>query len=89
MTFATGEFVGPMRGPVGQVDALESGGHPLVALAAGYAGEDQGQRDVLCGGQSWHQVEELKDEADLVATDLGEFRVAELRHVAAVEEVAA
>ncbi len=50
----------------------------LVGLRAG---DGQRQADVLLGAQHWEKVEELEDEADVLAPELGEVGVAEGCHV--------
>ena len=63
--------------------AAISASQPLrVGLAAG---ELQRQQDVLLGAQHRQQVEELKDEADLVAAQLGQLAVVEVAEVDAVD----
>ena len=44
-------------------------------LGAPHAAEEERQLDVAGGGQARHQMEELEDEADLLAADAGELLV--------------
>ena len=54
--------------------AISSSTHACVRRAAGQLEREE---DVLLGGQHRQQVEELKDEADVLAAQLGELAVAE------------
>ena len=67
---------GPVRLAVGQADALDDGVRPvLVDLAAG---ELEREEDVLLRGEHGEEVEELEDEADVLAPELRQLGVAEL-----------
>ena len=69
--------------PVGEADALDDGVRPvLVDLAAG---ELEREDDVLLGREHGEEVEELEDEADVLAPELGQLGVPELRDGGAVD----
>ena len=55
----------------------------LVGLAAG---DRERQHEVLLGGEDREQVEELEDEAELVAAQLGQLAVVEAGDLVAVEQ---
>src|SRR5699024_4724284 len=75
----TGELVGLVIEAIGQADCRDHGVEPLrIHLAAGNV---QGQRDVLLRGQRRDEVECLEDEADVVAAQLGQLGVSQLRDV--------
>ena len=58
-------------------------------LDAPDAAEEERQLDVPRRGQARHQMEELEDEADLLAADAGELLVGERADLVAVETVGA
>src|SRR4051812_24706146 len=66
-----------------QLDRPDQAPQPVrIGLAAG---DRQGQDDVLLRGEDRDQVEELEDEAQLVATQARQLRVVELRQLHPVQ----
>jgi len=61
---------------------------PFAPLASGDVGIQEGQLDVLFGAGARKQVELLKDEPDLPASDLCKFVALELADADAIERVA-
>ncbi len=60
---------------------------PVEPLAVGLAaGDRERQHEVLLGGEHRQQVEELEDEAELVAAQLGQLAVVEVGDLLAVED---
>ena len=83
LLLAAGELGGPVRATVLEADRADQLLEPLrVGLAAG---DREWQHEVLLGGEHWQQVEELEDEAELVAAQLGQVGVVEARDLLAVE----
>ena len=66
----------PVREPIGQADALDELAQPCLVDRA--AGDLRRQQDVLPRGQHRQQVEELEDEADVLAAQLGQALVVEI-----------
>ena len=81
------QLVGPVLLAVGQVDGREhlADRRRLLAAPGVPAGDDERQGDVLAHRQDREQVEELEDEARLVAAQLRRGVVAELAHDRPVE----
>src|SRR5207302_2248552 len=67
LTFAAGQFFRQMLQPVTEPHQLEQLRRALPDSGARPATQVEGQADVLERRQRWQEVEELKDEADLVA----------------------
>ena len=83
LLLAARELRGPMRAPVAEADRRDQ---PLDPLGVGlHAGDRERQHDVLLRRQHRDQVEELEDEAELVAAQLGERGVVEPGDLRAVE----
>ncbi len=81
LLLAAGQLGGAMREALAQADLLDELLEPDgVGLAAG---ELERQRDVLGRGQHRQQVEELEDEADVVAAQLRQLVVVHARDVLA------
>ena len=76
LLLAAGELGGPVGQAVGEPDPLDE--IPEELLVRLLAGERERQRHVLLGGQHREQVEELEDEADVLAPDLRDVLVAQL-----------
>ena len=75
LLLAAGELGGPVLPPVLQPDRLDQLLEPRsVGLLAG---DRQREDDVLLGGEHRQQVEELEDEADVLAPELRQVAVAE------------
>src|SRR5690242_4483874 len=78
-----GELGGAVGAPVLEPDRLDQLVHPgLVGLPAG---DRERQDQVLLGGEDRQQVEELEDEAELVAAQLGQLAIVEAGDVDPVE----
>src|SRR5206468_3332863 len=61
----TGELIRAMSQPMAQPDQLQQGHRLLSRLAHGLTVEDQGEGDILLGGEHREEVKELKDETDV------------------------
>ena len=61
----------------------------LMTFARRDIAQNQRQLDVLCSGQSRHQVKELEYETNLVAPDTGLNGIGQRGHVFAIEYVTA
>src|ERR1019366_6631150 len=79
-------MIGAMTHPIGQTDGFEHALHPLTAFLAGHAVEPEPVFDVLVRGEDRNEVEGLKDEAKLVASDIRPFRFGERHEVGACEK---
>jgi hypothetical protein len=60
---------------IAQSDALEQHASPLTHRRVVAFGDDRRQGHVLLGGERGEQVEELEDEPDVVAPELGQLLV--------------
>jgi hypothetical protein len=77
LLLTAGELGGAVGAPVLEADGADQLVYPsLVGLAAG---DRERQHQVLLGGEDREQVEELEDEAELVAPQLGQLGVVEDR----------
>ena len=75
LLLAAGELGRPVLAPVGEADALQQ---VLEELGLGLlAGDRERQDDVLLGGQHRQEVEELEDEADVLAAQQRHLAVGE------------
>jgi len=70
---SAGELAGIVIHALGQADDAERGLHVLAALGLGEFCEQQGQLDILKGGEHGDEVVHLKDEADMARAPLGEL----------------
>ena len=77
LPLAAGELVGQVIEAMAELHQFEQLAGALVDVAARQPFEVQRQGDVLDAGQAGEQVEELEDEADLVAAQAGEVVVGE------------
>src|SRR5262249_56771159 len=68
-----------MLAPASQPDLVEHRFHLRPHLTPATAVEQEGQGDVLLGGEGGKQVEELEDEADLPPPEDGDLVVAHPR----------
>jgi hypothetical protein len=73
-----------MVGSVGEPDLLEELLGAPPGLPGRTAGEERREFDVLLGSELVHKVKRLEDEADLVASQLGEGTFGELIDAPAV-----
>jgi len=74
--------------PPRQSHGLQDLQRSLATLPCGHVGVQEWQFDVLRGARTRQQVELLKDEPDLLASDLGEFVALEVSNADAVQAVA-
>ena len=65
LLLATGELPGKMIHAIGQANDAQRRLHVLAALILGEAGEQQGQFNILNGGEHGNQVIHLEDETDV------------------------
>jgi hypothetical protein len=89
LAFAAGEQVGTLIGAGGEADTFKSGGGALTAFVAVESLDEQGELDVLGGGEYGDEIEGLKDETDLPAAQGGEALWIQLGGVYAIDEDAA
>ena len=89
LALAAGQFVGLVVGPCFQADGFQLFHGPFCPFLAADAGVDQGQGDVVQGGNAGQEVEVLEDEADVLVADDGQFIVAEVGDFLAAELVRA
>ena len=89
LTLAAGELVGPVAGALLKSVLPEQRGKPWLPLGRVDTRQHHRQLDVLRRGEARHEMKELEHEADLFAAHAGQFIVAEVRHVAAIEFIAA
>src|SRR6185436_3354808 len=85
LPLAAGELVGQMMQAVFELDQREQLARAFVDLLPRPAAQVQRQPHVLQRAQRRQQVEELEDEADLVAADAGQLVVAEAGERLAVD----
>ena len=78
------QFRWPVGEPVSQSDGLHDSIEPLLVRLA--AGEEIGKGDVLQCREAGDEVVRLEDEADLVASELGELFVVEFGEVDVADE---
>ncbi len=83
LLLAAGELGGEMVDAVAQPDPVEQHACALAHGRVAPLGDDRGQGHVLLRGERREQVEELEDEADVVAAQLGQLLVVEPLVVAA------
>ena len=83
------ELIGAVVLAPAQTDRGERLVDAAAPLDAPDAAEEERQLDVPRRGQARHQMEELEDEADLLAADAGELLVGERADLVAVETVGA
>src|SRR6187402_1366356 len=83
LLLAAGELGGAVGAAVLEADGADQLVDPLLVGLA--AGDRERQHQVLLGGEDREQVEELEDEAELVAAQLGQLAVVEAGDVNAVE----
>src|SRR6476661_2770146 len=69
LALAARKLVGQVLHPVAQIDQVEQLGGAVLHLFPGPATEMERQPDVLQAAQTGKQVEELENEADLVAAE--------------------
>jgi hypothetical protein len=74
-----------MVGSVGEPDLLEELPGAPLGLPGRTASEERREFDVLLGSELVHEVKRLEDEADLVASQLGEGTFGELIDAPAVQ----
>jgi hypothetical protein len=83
LLLTTGELGGPVLPPVGEADTAHQLVHPpLVRLLAR---DREREGDVFLRVQHRHEVEELEDEADVAAAQLGQLGVVQVGDVDAVD----
>jgi hypothetical protein len=83
LLLAAGQLGRAVGEPVGQPDRVDQPPQPVgIGLPAG---DRERQHDVLLGRQDRQQVEELEDEAELVAAQLRQVAVVQARDLDAVE----
>ena len=75
-----------MAEPMRDADAFGQRPRPPIGLVAANAGEQAGEGDVVGNRERRQQVEELKDEADLLAAHVRELVISELGQVATVQD---
>ena len=83
--FAAGDLLRVVRQPMRDADALGERPRAAFRLLVLHAREQAGQRDVVADRQRRQQVEELEDEADLLAAHPRQLVVAHRRQIAIVE----
>src|SRR5215203_1151383 len=83
LLLAAGELRGAVGAPVLEADGADELVDPLLVGIA--AGDRERQHQVLLGGEDRQQVEELEDEAELVAAQLGQLAVVEAGDVDSIE----
>src|SRR5579863_202874 len=88
LALSAGKFVGFVHHAAGQVHLREGRFRTLQAFFGRRAVVDEGQLDVVKSGGPREQVERLKNEADFLVADVGEFVVVELADQAPGEPVA-
>ena len=83
LLLAAGKLVGRVVGAVAEADGFQRLQRPLaLALAVQpLARVKHRQLDVFQGGRARKQVEALKDEADFLIADVGQFVAVELRNI--------
>ena len=89
LALAAGEFVRFMMPSVAKPEGLDQTGAALVPFPARNPGQQQGQLDVLLGGEPRDEMEKLEDEADLAAAGGGQLVVVEAGDILAFEEIGA
>ena len=85
LLLAAGEFVGAVPSASGESDRFEQFVGAASALADAGSGDAQREFDVLVGREQRQQSEGLEDEADAVASELGELALGVLGDVLAVD----
>ncbi len=73
LLLAAGELRREVAGPLGEADLGEELRGVEIRAVAVALGEFEGEADVLLGGQRRDQVEELEDEADVLAPEQREL----------------
>ena len=89
LLLAAGELAGRIALAVAEAEQLQRRARPLEAVAAvgrGRRGIEQRQRDVLDRAGARQQVEALEHEAEPLAADAREFRLAEPGDIDALED---
>ena len=81
LLLAAGELGGEVAGPLGESDLGEELGGVEIRAVAVALGELEGEADVLLGGQGGDEVEELEDEADVLASEQRQLSAIEVRDV--------
>ena len=89
LLLASRELGRAVPGPALQPHHLELALRPFPALATRDVPVEQRHLDVGLGGDPRQQIELLEDEADAAVADLRQVVVAQARHVAAFQQVAA
>ena len=87
LALAAGELIGLVIHALAQADVGQRFLGAVDALGGGGAVVDQRQLHVVQRGGAGQQIEGLKDEADLLVADAGQFVVVELADQLAVEPV--
>ena len=85
LALAAGQFVGLVVGPRFQADGFQLFHGPFRPFPAADTGVDQGQGDIVQGGDAGQEVEVLEDEANVLVADDGQFIVAEVGDFLAAE----
>src|SRR3954468_18589197 len=75
LLFAAAELMNKMIGPFAQPNELDQRVRPLLAFRRRQALEEERQRHVLAHVHRRQKIEELKDEADLMASEIRQGRV--------------
>lgn len=85
LRLTTGELTGAILYAIGKSDRVNGAQGAFAAFLAADVGVDHGQLDIFENIEPGQEVEGLKDEADLFVADAGEFIVARLADIHAVE----
>ena len=85
LALAAGQLRRGVVEAVAEADRLEPRPRPVAALRAAGAPEQEGERDVLEGGEPGHEVERLEDEPDLLPADGGPLRAGQPGDLAAAD----
>src|ERR1700733_322741 len=80
LALPAGKFVRAVHHSVGEVHLRKSLLRPHQALFGGRAIVNQGQLNVVQRSRTRKKIERLKDEADFLVTNVGEFIVIEITH---------
>src|SRR5882672_2152859 len=75
LALAAREFIGRMVQAITKLHHFKESAGPLLDLFARKAFQMEGESDVLDASKAGKEIEELKDEADLVAPEAGQIVV--------------
>lgn len=85
LALASRKLVGQMIHPMRELHQVQQVLHSRLDLVPGPAAQMQGNRDVLQAGERWQEIEELKNETDLVAAYARQRIVGEAAEARAVD----